>query len=115
MSRAACKGKPTSWFYPEQHDPHHGTQARAVCATCPVRGECLAAALERSEHGFWGGKSVMERKELRGKRGTPAPIRCGRCSTVFDGVVGRTYCDECRQDARRESTHRWREGVGVAS
>jgi WhiB family transcriptional regulator, redox-sensing transcriptional regulator len=38
------------------------TQAKAICAGCPVRRQCLAFALDtRQDHGVWGGMSEEER------------------------------------------------------
>jgi WhiB family redox-sensing transcriptional regulator len=52
--------------------------AKAHCAPCPLRGSCLAGALERHEpHGVWGGEifirgTVTARKRPRGRpRNTP--------------------------------------------
>lgn len=47
--------------------------ARAICAPCPVRAQCLQWALEQRETaGVWGGLSASERVQLR--RGTaPQP------------------------------------------
>ena len=40
-------------------------RARQFCATCPVRTECLAHALdERVEFGVWGGTTERERRAL---------------------------------------------------
>ncbi len=40
-------------------------RAKAVCARCPVRSECLAFALaSRMEFGIWGGMSGRERLSL---------------------------------------------------
>jgi WhiB family redox-sensing transcriptional regulator len=40
-------------------------QAKAICARCDVRTDCLAFALEsRAEFGVWGGLSVKERRAL---------------------------------------------------
>jgi WhiB family redox-sensing transcriptional regulator len=40
-------------------------QAKAVCAGCPVRTECLAEALdERIEFGVWGGMTERDRRAL---------------------------------------------------
>lgn len=47
--------------------------AKALCATCPARAECLAGALERAEPwGVWGGELfdrgvVIPRKRPRGR------------------------------------------------
>ena len=42
--------------------------AIAVCATCPVRGQCLALSLRHwdiGQHGVWGGLVAAERAALR--------------------------------------------------
>lgn len=41
-------------------------QAKAVCASCTVRAQCLDQALERGErYGIWGGLTDLERRHLR--------------------------------------------------
>ncbi|MEU7295204.1 WhiB family transcriptional regulator [Streptomyces exfoliatus] len=46
-------------------------QAKALCTGCPVRGECLAQALdERIEHGVWGGMTARDRRALLKRRPT---------------------------------------------
>ncbi|MFE1895250.1 MULTISPECIES: WhiB family transcriptional regulator [Streptomyces] len=46
-------------------------RAKALCAGCPVRAECLAHALdERIEHGVWGGMTERERRALLKRRPT---------------------------------------------
>ena len=53
------------WF-PGRGDPAAVARARAVCAACAVRAECLDHALRaRIQHGIWGGKSERERRQLR--------------------------------------------------
>ena len=43
--------------------------AKAVCARCPVRSECLEFALRlKVAHGVWGGLSERERRTLRRDR-----------------------------------------------
>ena len=54
-------------------DPRDLEQAKALCAACPLRRECLNAALERQEPwGVWGGEifergTVIARKRPRGR------------------------------------------------
>jgi WhiB family transcriptional regulator, redox-sensing transcriptional regulator len=49
-------------------------QAKAVCAGCQVRQECLEFALQTHQiHGVWGGTSAEERASLRRR----APVRAG--------------------------------------
>ena len=43
--------------------------AKAVCARCDVREQCLEFALEHHEvHGVWGGTSVHQRRDIRRDR-----------------------------------------------
>ncbi len=46
-------------------------RARALCAECVVRAECLATATAGRERGTWAGTSERERR--RHRRGDPTP------------------------------------------
>jgi WhiB family redox-sensing transcriptional regulator len=63
---AACIGAPVAMFFPERGDDN-GDAAKAVCATCAVRVECLQWALDQPElqYGVWGGLSVRQRARAR--------------------------------------------------
>ena len=67
MRRSACRGRSIEEFFPT---PGADTEAaRAVCAHCPVREECLAFALaDRAMQGIWGGTDEAERRVLRRRR-----------------------------------------------
>ncbi|MFJ7497322.1 WhiB family transcriptional regulator [Streptomyces sp. NPDC097727] len=42
---------------------------KRICATCQVRTECLAHALDRRiDHGVWGGMTERERRSLLRRR-----------------------------------------------
>jgi WhiB family redox-sensing transcriptional regulator len=69
--RAACRGPESALFfpptYPERKDDRDGreTRAKAICAECAVRAECLDYALSiREPHGIWGGLTEAERRLL---------------------------------------------------
>lgn len=75
--RLPCRRDPDLWF---AETPGELERAKALCADCPVRSECLAGALSRGEPwGVWGGEifergSVVARKRPRGRpRKHPAP------------------------------------------
>ena len=61
---------PDLWF---AESPAELELAKAMCGDCPVRVECLAAALDRQEPwGVWGGEifergAVVPRKRPRGR------------------------------------------------
>jgi WhiB family redox-sensing transcriptional regulator len=57
-------------------------QAKAICARCPVRRECLEFAYANAPvHGVWGGTTLDERQHalrrdrppIRGRNARPAP------------------------------------------
>jgi WhiB family redox-sensing transcriptional regulator len=75
QARAACRGPHASMFFPPAHferkDEKHEREARAkaICAGCPVRQECLDYALRiREPHGIWGGLNELERKAILARR-----------------------------------------------
>ena len=60
---AACRGLDPLVFHPSEGD--EGLEAKAVCAECPVRQDCLDHALAvREKDGVWGGLTAIERRRL---------------------------------------------------
>jgi hypothetical protein len=57
--RAACRGKPTEWWFPLEGGDTSGLDARRVCAACPVQAECAQAGAA-GEQGIWGGLSPTQ-------------------------------------------------------
>jgi WhiB family redox-sensing transcriptional regulator len=71
MRHGACRGLARAdadrLFFPARGDST--AEAKAVCAACQVRAECLQYALEHNEKfGIWGGLSERERRRLRRAR-----------------------------------------------
>jgi WhiB family transcriptional regulator, redox-sensing transcriptional regulator len=69
--RAACRNLDSSmFFHPDgERGPRRAQReerAKAICAGCPVRAECLEHSLRVQEpYGIWGGVSETERPQLR--------------------------------------------------
>lgn len=62
--QGACRGMTPRQFYSENYIENES--ARAICASCEVRSDCLEYALHnRIQHGIWGGKTELERRRIR--------------------------------------------------
>jgi len=75
--RLPCRADdPDLWF---AENPAQLEEAKALCAGCPIRRNCLTAALDRAEPwGVWGGEIfdqgvVIARKRPRGR---PRKVAC---------------------------------------
>lgn len=95
--QANCAGVDPDLFYPERGgskvlQAEQIRQAKAVCASCVVRAQCLASALEHQEaHGIWGGLSERERRRLQTK--LPRVARCSRCGGRYvKRAPGQKFC-----------------------
>lgn len=61
---AACATTSPDVFFPEHRES--SAPARAICRTCPVIGDCYAAAQEiKPQFGIWAGMSVRQLAEAR--------------------------------------------------
>ena len=73
-STVPCQGGDADlWFSEKRVDME---RAKAICARCPIRRECLAAALQRHEPwGVWGGEILHRGTIAAAKRGRGRPRR----------------------------------------
>ena len=64
QEQALCAQTDPEAFFPEKGGSTR--EAKRVCLTCDVRGECLEYALHNDERfGIWGGMSERERRKLK--------------------------------------------------
>jgi WhiB family transcriptional regulator, redox-sensing transcriptional regulator len=74
LDGAACKGADTDLFFGPDAEfvtarQQREAKAKAICAGCPARPECLAYALNtREDYGVWGGATEDERRALLRRR-----------------------------------------------
>jgi hypothetical protein len=82
-----CAQTDPELFFP---DPGGSSRAaKAVCRACPVRGECLEAALARDERfGVWGGLSERELRRLAQARARKAGSEDGDSGGPVAGSGG---------------------------
>lgn len=81
----ACRGKdPTLFVGPDGEDTKEREfreqEAKAICAGCPLIGECRTWAITNYEVGIWGGLNDDQRKS----------IRTGRRITDPNGITEQT-------------------------
>ena len=87
-----CAQTDPELFFPEKGGS--AREAKAVCARCPVRAQCLEYALAHDErYGVWGGLSERERHRLikaaTTHRSTPGQPRNPRTGVPADGPAPR--------------------------
>jgi WhiB family transcriptional regulator, redox-sensing transcriptional regulator len=74
QDRAGCVGMDAKLFFgPDgerwQEREIREAKVKAICASCPVRAQCLDYALGNSiKHGIWGGLNQEERTRERRRR-----------------------------------------------
>jgi hypothetical protein len=92
--RAACRGQDPDLWYPERGADV--SIAKAICAGCPVRADCLAFALGNGEHhGIWGGLSERQRRRMRRSSLTGGDERAARVAWLQrGGWTDREICAE---------------------
>lgn len=95
--RAACRGM-TAAFFPERGADQ--TEAKAVCAECPVIVQCAEAG-RYERFGIWAGKSERSRK--RGRSGAPPGIRHGTRTRYQDYGCRCELCRNAQVDYQRRS------------
>jgi WhiB family redox-sensing transcriptional regulator len=70
---AVCAQTDPEAFFPEKGGSP--AAAKAVCAGCPVTGECLEWALANDvRYGVWGGLSAPQRGGIRRWRGSASTV-----------------------------------------
>lgn len=75
---AACRDEDPELFFPVSElgpGARQAAEAKAVCARCPVRAQCLDHAVDHGlDFGIFGGTTESERRELlrRTRAGRPA-------------------------------------------
>lgn len=66
VPKAACRPYPKEMFFPKRGDGQSVSDAKAICASCDVRSDCLEYALRTDQEiGIWGGTSGRERRAMK--------------------------------------------------
>ncbi|MGW6445159.1 WhiB family transcriptional regulator [Lentzea sp. NPDC055074] len=60
----ACADDDPELFFPEPGQVTQISDAKSVCAACPIRTACVSYALRHGVQGVWGGTTEEERREI---------------------------------------------------
>jgi WhiB family redox-sensing transcriptional regulator len=115
---AACLGRDDIDWFPTQANKGGRTRAfqanvdaaKAVCASCTVRSECLAGALAHwGTAGIWGGLTEIERRDMPQARLHALVAECGTDAGYYRHLrqTCTEPCVECRSahaSAQRKRT-----------
>lgn len=109
LPEAACKGHPNLKDFHPANRATNVDKARAICAACPVKTECLDYCTEWERRhgvtsGVWGGLTEWERHDARG-RGRPDTTEfcgSGRHELTEDNLYNNGNTRTCKA-CRRES------------
>lgn len=96
---ASCASVDPEIWFPEQGSS--GTDAKIICASCPVRLECLTDAIDNDmTEGIWGGLNPAQRHEVAMGR-APAEMPAVRCRNGHE-LAG----DNLRVTTKRDGSRR---------
>jgi len=105
VTKASCRQIHGDFFFPPmdvENPEKHYDVARAVCASCPVWQQCLAAG-QKEVWGMWGGLTPHERIPMRDKhkvkhlapKGTFRRFRQGsrliKCTKAHEDACAKPY------------------------
>lgn len=126
VADAACRGLSAAakeLFFPAAGESGH--EAKAICASCVVRPDCLDWAIRMDERdGIWGGLTAPERRKVR--HGSDVQVtQCWFCKGMFPfaGMCAPSFrkpnfCSEvCKMEDRRKKKNesRARRKLGITS
>lgn len=115
-SLAACRDYPTAMFFTDRGESVN--HAKAVCADCAVRAECLAESClpgQVERIGIWGGMSERERRMYRSRLRrlgltAPKPVERDICGSEAGYGAHRRHgeepCVACKDGAVRANARR---------
>jgi WhiB family transcriptional regulator, redox-sensing transcriptional regulator len=110
LDQAACRDLDPEQFFPESGEQTKAAEAKAICAGCQVRDQCLdlgvkAASGIDQDHGVFGGTLPAERSRLRGNT-FPAPSAYRQDRELAEQAHQLANQVGLRQAARQLGIHR---------
>jgi Transcription factor WhiB/Homeodomain-like domain len=111
---AACKEHPELTWVVSDRDS--ATRQLAICATCLVREECLAAAMAGDEVGIWGGTTELQRGESKPTQRARAADRVNLARQMAaDGATVDEIAERFGCSRHAVYALLWRNGIKLAT
>jgi hypothetical protein len=63
--KAACNGSDPEAFFVETRGHNYENTTQRICASCPVKNDCLKFAIKYRMQGYWGGTTEQQRRSLK--------------------------------------------------
>jgi WhiB family redox-sensing transcriptional regulator len=110
LDQAACRDQDPERFFPESGEQRKAAEAKAICASCQVRDQCLQLAVTAAggidaDHGVFGGTLPAERSQLRGNT-FPEPSAYRQHRELAEAAHALADQVGLRQAARQLGIHR---------
>lgn len=100
LDQAACAGyKNPNAFFPAAGEQQ--SEAKEICASCPVWFECLEHSVHHHENfGTWGGLTERDRRRLpKGKKLSDVTGLCKKCGLIRIFVDRK--CERCNSRLKK--------------
>jgi WhiB family redox-sensing transcriptional regulator len=116
QDRAACRPEDMDLFFgPDgERTPERNARerrAKAICARCPVRPQCLEWAMGSGQrHGVWGGLSEQERAGVRQYEREQAEAAAAEAAEHRAVLLRELDLFEAAHGRKRLTRSRWHEG-----
>jgi WhiB family redox-sensing transcriptional regulator len=114
QDRALCAQVDPELWFPEKGQTSQALTAKRICRRCPVRADCLAAALEQhAQDGIWGGLTYYERLDLD----VPQPARRLKSARAHARLLTALPVPEAARElgVSERTIARWRAALAEAS
>lgn len=100
QEQAACRGADRELFFASDDERGNATkqreaEAKAVCAGCPVKAQCLQDALKGGLEGIWGGTNDAERRSIK-RKGAKAAAEAQPANSSASWKIGQDAASAAR-------------------
>ena len=110
LSGGNCQPEDSDLFFSEV--PREVASAKGICATCPIKKQCLQVALESGEFGVWGGTTYAEREPTIAQLGISDLPSLAEAETELRKIMFAEASElATNYQVERRTVQRWRKTI----